>query len=378
MRLLELRLTQFRNHAQTALHFGDGINALVGNNGQGKTNILEAVSYLSLGKSFFGAADQQALMNGGRFFDIRGVFVDDAGRTSDVHVVFDSMAGEKGITVNGTRLEKISGVVGEYPAVILSPEHGGIIAAGPAERRKFLDIVLCQTSPSYLEDLQEYRRVLRQRNRLLLDARLSGRISTDALEPWTQSLVVIGSRILHRRMSFIEEIRPTLIAAYAEIAGAPEELTVQYVTVPGIVPGIAVGEIAGVLGTTLAARRTEELRRGASASGPHRDDMAFSVRGMNAQTFASQGEQKTLLVALKLAEHRYVCDVRNERPVLLLDDVFAELDPSRAERVLSRLRDESQVVITATDEGVFAQSVPWNSHHRRFVIERGTCTAQHA
>jgi len=375
MQLRTLRLVNFRNHEDTSLDLGAGINALIGNNGQGKTNILEAVSYFSLGKSFFAAADTQVVQYGREFFEIEATLADDAGRPSAAHIAFSAASGEKAVQVNGTPLDRISAIVGEYPAVLLSPDHGGIIGAGPAERRKFLDIVLCQTSGRYLADLQEYRRILRQRNRLLLDGRLRGGLAPGVLEPWTQGLVQYGSSIIEKRLQCVEAMGEGFAASYAELAGIAEPVSLDYITVRGVKPGDSGSAIASTLTAHLNGHRELELRRGATLVGPHRDDLAFMLRSRNAQEFASQGEHKTLLIALKLAEHRYVCQTRNETPILLLDDVFAELDGERAARVLKRLEETGQTVLTTTDEGVVA-AVEWNTRHRRFLIERGTSTPQ--
>ncbi len=376
MRLQALRLRNFRNHTDSSLSFGGGINALIGRNGQGKTNILEAVSYFSLGKSFFAAADTQAVQHGCEFFDIRGTFCDGTEHQSEAHITFAVSSGQKAVHINGIPLEKVSAIVGEYPAVLLSPDHGGIIASGPAERRKFLDIVLCQTNARYLGDLQEYRRILRQRNRLLLDGRLHGSLTASTLAPWTEGLVQYGSRIIQKRLEFVETTRAWFSSSYGELSGVSEPVSLEYVSVHGVTPGSGSDMIARVVEEQLAAHQSVELRRGVTLVGPHRDDLTFMLRSRNAQEFASQGEHKTLLIALKLAEHTYVCETRQETPMLLLDDVFAELDSERASRVVRRLQDTGQALLTTTDAGILPRDVQWNTHHRRFYIERGTCSAQ--
>ena len=374
MQLQTLRLIKFRNHVDTTLALGRGINALIGRNGQGKTNILEAVSYFSLGKSFFAAADAQVVQHGQEFFEVHGALCDDQGRSSEASVAFAAASGQKAVRINGSALERVSAIVGEYPAVLLSPDHGGIVGAGPSERRKFLDIVLCQTSARYLADLQEYRKILRQRNRLLLDGRLHGWIQPGALEPWTEGLVRYGSRIIEKRLRCVEAMRPGFASSYEEIAGFPEPVSMEYETVHGVTADSTGEAIVAILEQELKSHSALELRRGVSLVGPHRDDLAFMLRARNAQDFASQGEHKTMLIALKLAEHAYVCQTRNETPLLLLDDVFAELDRDRAARVLALLEAAGQALLTATDAGTFAP-VQWNTHHRKFLIEHGTSTA---
>ncbi len=373
MRIQSLRLRTFRNHDDTSIEFGGGINALIGRNGQGKTNILEAVSYLSLGKSFFAALDTLVVQHNAPFFDIRASFVSDTGRETEAAVVYAVQEGEKVVRVNGAPLEKVSSIVGEYPAVLLSPDHGGIVAAGPAERRKFLDIMLCQTSPRYLTDLQEYRRILRQRNRVLLDARHQGGIDAGVLDPWTEGLVEHGSRLIQKRMECVAFLQEPFMTAYVDLAGSPEPVGLMYTGVRGVQAGMDVPAIAAQFREQLHAHRHDEQRRGTTLVGPHRDDLEFLLRGMNAQEYASQGEHKTLLIALKSAELLYVRTVRDETPMLLLDDVFAELDSERATRVIGRLQENGQAILTATDAGLLAGDIAWNTHHRRFRIERGTC-----
>jgi DNA replication and repair protein RecF len=375
MRIQSLRLHTFRNHDDTSVTFGGGINALIGRNGQGKTNILEAVSYLSLGKSFFAALDTQVVQHNAPYFDIRASFVSDSGRETEASVVFSVQEGEKVVRINGSPLEKVSSIVGEYPAVLLSPDHGGIVASGPAERRKFLDIMLCQTSARYLNDLQEYRRILRQRNRVLLDARHQGGIDAGVIEPWTDALVEHGSRIIQKRMECVRFLEEPFMKAYVRLAGSDEPVGLVYAGLHGLAPAADVKGIAALYRERLHVHRHDEQRRGTTLVGPHRDDLEFLLRGVNAQEYASQGEHKTLLIALKNAELLYVRTVRNETPMLLLDDVFAELDSERAARVLGQLEENGQALLTATDAGLLAGDIAWDTHHRRFRIDRGTCTA---
>jgi DNA replication and repair protein RecF len=313
MHVERLDVTQFRNHARTTVAFGEGINALVGENGQGKTNILEAISYLSLSKSFYASTDVQAVMVGREFFDITARMVDDAGQHADIRVVFHALTGEKTVAVNGVPLERVSAVVGMFPAVILSPDHGRIIAGAPAERRKFLDIVLSQTSSGYFADVLEYRRILRQRNKLLADARFQGRGVPDAADPWTAALVERGSRIIFRRAAFLERLQQSLRPAYADLVGTDDDLRLVYLTLDGVEKPEDPAEVAGAMVLALERCRQDEGRRGTTLVGPHRDDVTFLLRNLEAHAYASQGEQKTLLIALKLSEYQYVCETRAER-----------------------------------------------------------------
>jgi DNA replication and repair protein RecF len=372
MLVRSVHLKAFRNHSDSHLQLGSGITLLTGDNGQGKTNVIEAIAYLSLSKSFYAANDSQVVMLGASALEVRATIADDAGRVSDVRICVDAASGKKSVAVNGAELDRISALVGMFPSVILSPEQYGIVAGGPAERRKFLDIVLCQVSRTYLADVVEYRRVLKQRNRLLLDARLNGTVPGGELQPWTDELIRLGSRVIHKRASLVDEMHDGVASSYRNLAGTPVDVAVRYVAGEGIDGKATVEDIAGALAGLIEARKTDERRRGASLVGPHRDDLEFKVNGLAAERYASQGEQKTLLVALKLAESDFIAARCGETPILLLDDVFAELDRHRALRVIERLQTCGQCIVTSTDESLMGETIPQISA-RRIIVENGTC-----
>jgi len=373
MNIARLNVRNFRNHRSSALEFGSGMNVLLGRNGQGKTNILEATSFLSLTKSFFAASDATAMRIGEEFFDVCGTIVSDSGVAHDVRAAYDGATGQKQFTINGVRPENLSSVIGRFPVVILSPENNAITFGAPSERRKFIDLILAQLSRSYLEDLLEYRRVLRQRNRILLDGKIRGRFNSSVLEPWTINLVNHASRILQRRILFVGEFQEFVANAYRELVVADEEPRLRYESLPEFTGGSSLAEIAERLQRELNTRSEEEERRGATLVGPHRDDLSLLINGISVQRYASQGQHKTLLVALKIAEFRFLKNRRNEAPILLLDDLFSELDQERSHRIVQLLGDLGQTIVTTTDEGVFGGSVAWTGQNKRFYIEEGTC-----
>jgi len=373
MYLREVTLTHFRNHSSTNIAFGKGLNALVGNNGQGKTNVLEAIAYLSFTKSFYAAADTDALQFGHEFFEVRGGVEAENGSQTSVAVRFQKGPPEKRVAINAHQVERHADVVGEFPAVVLSPEHGAIIAGGPAERRRFLDIVLCQTSRSYLEDILEYRRVVRQRNRILADARYQQIPVPSAIEPWNESLVEHGARVMERRRRFLRVLQPHVAESYRVTSGSESDVGAIYAAGGSLDPGSEEAEVRTWMKDQIRLRQGEEARRGTSLVGPHRDDIQFTISGISVQQFASQGEQKSFLIALKLAEFQYVRESRDESPLLLLDDLFSELDQGRTERVLRRIEGTGQSIITATDVSVFRHIFDGKDQHRRFTVENGTC-----
>jgi len=373
MILSRIRLRNFRNHAATTVEFGDGINAFLGDNGQGKTNILEAVSYLSLTKSFYASGDAEVIGIGGETFDLEGSLVSDAGVQHQVRVACARMPQEKKILVNGTHPSRLAAVIGRFPVVVLSPENGPITFGGPGERRKFMDMTLSQISGAYLEDILEYRKALRQRNRVLADTRARGSLPPGVIEPWTESVVAYGSRIAHRRALFASELRSYIVSAYRTIMPEGEIPDIVYMCGFSMEDGNDARAYAAGLAADLDARNSEELRRGLTLAGPHRDDLKLTLNGMDVQRFASQGQHKTLLVAMKIAEYSYMREKRDEAPMLLLDDVFSELDAGRVRRILGFAEGLGQVMITTTEGTVFDRSVGWDNHNRRFIVERGTC-----
>jgi len=387
MILSGITLSNFRNHTASAAEFGPGINALFGDNGQGKTNVLEAVSYLSLTKSFYAASDADVLQIGKDAFEVQGSMVSDGGVPHGVRAAYTRMPAVKTFAIDGAAPLTMASVIGRFPVVILSPENSAITFGGPSERRKFIDMTLSQISSVYLDDLLEYRRVLKQRNRILSDARLHGHLKggpaggtpvgtvpvAGLIEPWTEGLIRYGSRIAHRRRIFLEEFRAYLRAAYHDLVPSAEEPEAVYRCSFDSGDAADPGAMGERMRADLDARKSEELKRGLTLAGPHRDDLTLTINGIGVQQFASQGQHKTLLVALKVAEYMYVRERRQETPLFLLDDVFSELDDRRAHKILGLAMGLGQSMITTTDQSVFDGSVGWGENNRRFTVEGGTC-----
>jgi DNA replication and repair protein RecF len=373
MILSGIRLSNFRNHAATEIAFGPGLNALFGDNGQGKTSLLEAVSYLSLTKSFYAASDSDAVRIGADGFELEGTMVSATGVTHRIRVAYVATPPGKTFTVDALPPESLASVIGRFPAVVLSPENSAITFGGPAERRKFVDLTLAQVSGAYLRDLMEYRRILRQRNRILVDGRMRGSRNEHALAPWTESLIAYGARVAHRRRVFIDEFAGYVERAYVELNLMAEKPGLAYHSGCSAEGAGDAEETGRAFAAALERARGEEMRRGTTLAGPHRDDLRLTLDGLSVQQFASQGQHKTLLVALKFAEFAYVKERRDETPLLLLDDVFSELDERRAGRILALAAEMGQSLITTTDDRTFGTSVAWGGTNRRFTVERGTC-----
>jgi len=349
------------------------MNILVGGNGQGKTNILEAISYVGLTKSFFSAADATVLQDGQNGFNVDGRVVSDAGTSHAVRIRFDRESAQKEISVNGVPLERPTALIGRFPVVILSPESFRITSGPPVERRRFLDLVLAQRSRTYLEDLLEYRRVLRQRNRLLFEAKGGYGLDGELLQPWTESLVSTGSRIMARRREFVAEFLGVLRRAHESLAGDGDEIEVSYRSIPAVPEGADVPAIAAEFSRTLELTRNEEMRRGLTLAGPQRDDLVMTLNRLSVQDHASQGQHKTLLLSMKIAECDYLASTLDENPVLLLDDLFGELDMERSERIVRLISTLGQSIITTTSDSFFGGFDVLNGKARRFLVKSGTC-----
>jgi len=374
MHLQTIRLQHFRNHQDSELSFGEGVNVLLGNNGEGKTNVLEAVSYLCLTKSFYANSDAVVVQHEKENFDIEGIMQSDSNIEHRVRVAFDNTQGRKVYFINRKAIEPFSSIVGKFPIVICSPEHAPITMGSPMERRRFVNFVLSQDSQAYYMAISEYQKVIKQRNKILLDKKFSGGEIDALLEPWNEQLITLGSEIINRRKKFTEEFQPYLQSAYRQIA-CQEEPMMTYQTCIGL-ENLSEEKIRQAFAERLKEKRVEEQRVSATLVGPHRDEFVFTLNGDEIRKFASQGQHKTFLVALKIAEFFYLKERRNETPILLLDDVFSELDESRATHLLDCISSLGQTVLTSTYLHLFDRLIDFGARGRRFFIKNGTVVEQ--
>ncbi len=341
----ELRLRQFRNFAELDLAVPSAGAAVIGPNGSGKTNLVEALFYLEIFSSFRGAPDAQLVRFGQEAFHIRGRFEDPAsGEQLEVTAAFEAARRKKRVTVNGAEPERLGDALGRIGAVVFSPSDVAIIAGAPGERRRFLDIVLSLNAPGYLPALQRYRQVLKRRNALLKD-----RAPAAELEPWTTALVDAGATVMEHRARWVADNAPAFGERYRRIGGeAPARLEYRASVPDATTPDAAFG---AALRAELDRLTERERERGATLRGPHRDDLGFireDPDGRDLRDFGSGGQQRTAAIALRLVEAAAIRSARGRAPLVLLDDIFAELDPGRSERVLELLDDEpGQAILTA-------------------------------
>lgn len=368
MKILNARLHNFRNYSETSFEFAARMNVLLGENGQGKTNALEALSFFCLTKSFYASADATVLKREQEFFEISGALESDNGKVFSVRVAYDNTQKVKKFTINNADAEKFSAVIGMFPVVVLSPENNKVTFGSPNDRRKFIDLVISQSSRTYIEDILEYRRVVRQRNAILTEAQ--GKECSELLTPWNEMLILRGARIIQKRNQFISEFAPYIADTYRRIVGEKETPKIEYAPSVSIAIDVPEREIQELLAQKVARKYNDELRFKTSLVGPHRDEILLSLNGMQLKHFASQGQHKTFLVALKAAEFFYLKERCSETPVFLLDDVFSELDENRSRKLLSLVESLGQTFITATSEKLFG-GAHWNKQRRKFLIKDG-------
>ena len=344
MTITRLWLDDFRNHEHVDLSFHPGVSLLVGPNGWGKTNVLEAVTWLARGSSFRGAPTEALVRRGAEKAVVRGE-VDDGGRTILLEAEFWA-AGGKRIQVNRQRVNRLRDLLGYFRTTVFAPDDLSLIKGGPGGRRTWIDDLLVDLHPRNHGLRAEVDRVLRQRNALLKQAR--GRLTDDiamTLDVWDAKFIQAGEALAAARSEALDALSPVADDIVKRLTAGRSTLAARPVD----------NWSSGGLGDSLAAARDDDVRRGVTTVGPHRDDVHLDLDGMPARTHASQGEQRSVALALRLAGHRLVADRTGTDPVVLLDDVFSELDPERSTALVD-LVPEGQVVVTAA--GSVPEGVP--------------------
>jgi DNA replication and repair protein RecF len=352
------------------IHCSPGVNLFLGNNGEGKTNVLEGILYLCISKSFFVANDAVVVKIGQPGFSASGKIVSDGGIEYEIKIEVEREKNLKTITLNKARIEKASSLIGQFPVVILSTEQSSVTFGTPGDRRRFVDIVISQSSRTYLENLIEYRRILKQRNRALLEMQMRYNGKEDVIEPWNDSLAKVGSCIIRKRMEFINDFESIMLNSYAQLTNSDEKPTIIY-TPSFEWKGDDVEAIRSAFAQALQDQFSNEMRVGCSLVGPQRDNIIFKINDLDIKNYASQGQHKTYLVSLKLAEFYYLKDRCNETPILLLDDVLNELDSRRAQRLLEKIAELGQIFITSTDDHVLDLETIVKASPRKFFIKEG-------
>ena len=362
MILRSIRLFSFRAHADTSVTIAPKVNLLHGPNGAGKTNILEAIHYLCLSKSFIASNDNYVLRKQCPYFEVEGHFEGEQRPELRVRLVYVPSEGKR-IFINGAPLERLSQIVGLLPVVVFSPEAQALTAGGPEERRRFLDNIMSQARPVYLDDLLKYRRTLRQRNELLTQYRRAPHtVQPSLLASWDAELVALGSRVVAARLRFLADFGRFLEEAYQRIESVSEKPTIEYSTFATFDPDADEAVVAEAYRERLAHTARRERQLGRTLAGPHRDELIFRLDNFEVRRYASQGQHRTFGMALKLAQYFYLYNRLEEAPILLLDDVFDTLDAQRTEAFLQLLQSKAvgQSLITAAQPGLFDGMIPFD------------------
>ena len=360
MYITEVSLQNFRNLAQLKIEPSEGINVIYGSNAQGKTNFLESLYFCAMGRSLRGKSDQQLIRFDAEESHIRMMVQrKNLYDRIDVHLKKEE---KKGIAVNGLPVRKMGDLFGTLYAVIFSPEDLSLVKDGPAERRRFLDMELCQLSKVYYYDLQQYYRILKQRNNLLKEISKNPKMQ-ETLFVWDDQIAAYGERIIAARKRFL--IRPDEIASekLSQLTGGKDHLQTIYK------PNCE----SGMLAEKLQKNLERDITFGATQSGPHKDDILFSIDGREVKVYGSQGQQRTTALAARLAEIDLIREETGEEPVLLLDDVFSELDENRQKYLLQSI-EGLQAFVTCT--GIEDSVKKYISKDNLFYVENGVILPQ--
>lgn len=351
MLVREIQLRNYRNYSSLHLEFDPNINVFLGQNAQGKTNIIEAVYYASLGRSHRSHSDQELILWRQAAGSVKLEF-ERMGIGNHLEFQF-SREKRRRIILNGQPIRP-KDLVGNINTVLFSPEDLFLIKGAPAARRRFLDGEISQASPAYYHELSEYNRIITQRNTLLKRIR-EHKASVDMLELWDTQLAASAVKITCKRIEAIRKLNMLANLMQRRISDNQENLAIAY-EIHGSSAEVT-NDLASWYNKELRNHRDLDIMRGSTSRGPHHDDIILTVNGINLRTFGSQGQQRTGVLSLKLAELEFIRSETGEYPVLLLDDVMSELDVVRRHKLLEFIRRERiQTMITATDEAYFPQA----------------------
>lgn len=351
MYLQNLSLKNFRIFSEIELNFKNGINIISGPNGQGKTSILESIYFLALTRSFKSTFDKNVIKYDREYFSINGRLIIDSKNKFDVLVSY-SKTEKKQLFLNRKKIDKFSTYIGKIPCVLLTLEDLKLTMGFPANRRNFLDILLSQISPIYLQNLKAYKKTVQQKNKYLTE--ISEKVDQNQLEAWNNQLINYGSQIIIERLKFVDFINQYINEYYKEFTNFDEKIFVKYNSNLKIDhPSYSLDNIKQTFDEKIIKVKHLEIEKKTSVVGPHRDDLDFLKNNKSFKEFASQGENKTLIIVLKIIEWLYFKNKKTRKPILLLDDIFGELDRIRIKGLLKFLDGIGQSFITTTLKDIF-------------------------
>ncbi len=349
MYLQHLHLINYRNYRNQEINLNRGINILLGANGQGKTNLLESIYYLATGGNFRGNKDLELIQWEAPYFRLLGQMKKDGSdRCYDLELYVDQEK-KKQLKINGVKYKGMSELHNYLRVVLFSPDDLKIIKGSPAERRRYLDVVMCQLDKSYHRLIRDYDRIVTQRNNLLKELQYKKQ-NQSQLDVWNQYLMEYGSQIIYRRLQFLKRLVPMARKVQQELTEQSERFTVTYHCSMGAIGDFSVEQIKALFQKIITQKIGEEIQRGTTLWGPHRDDLIFYLNGMDLKRYGSQGQQRTGILSLKMAELQVFYKCFGEYPLLLLDDVMSELDDSRRHYLIEMVKkNKIQTIITGAN-----------------------------
>ncbi len=362
MHLKKLSLINFKNYAETDLTFSKHINCFSGNNGEGKTNVLDAIHYLSFCKSFFNAVDSQNIQHEAPFFVIQGLY--EISDTAEEIYCGQKRNQKKQFKRNKKEYTRLADHIGMIPLVMISPADSELITEGSESRRKFIDSVIAQYNKEYLENLIRYNKVLSHRNALLKQFSDSGKFDVESLEIWNIQLIEYGIKVFEIRQSFIQSFVPIFQNYYKLISDDKEQVDIRYVS------HLNNSSFTEVLEKAINKDRILEY----TTVGIHKDDLDFTINSYPIKKYASQGQQKSFLIALKLAQFDFIKNIKKITPILLMDDIYDKLDDSRVKQLMELVSNKNfgQLFITDTHPNRLADLFNLTSvDFKLFTIENG-------
>ncbi|NBC02759.1 MAG: DNA replication and repair protein RecF [Bacteroidetes bacterium] len=375
MRINRLKLQFFRNHEETEVRFAPHLNLFTGSNGAGKTNLIDAIHYLCMTRSFVASSDQYVAHHDEKYFMIDGDFEGEIRSSFKVSCSYSRGEGKK-IFVNDSPLDRLSDLIGMIPVVVLSPEDRKLTSEGPAERRTFLDSMISQISPKYLRDLIKFRKIRKQRNKLLQEYQGPLSMLKSYLEPWDVQLAQIGSAIIFKRAEVLEKFKEYLAIQYQSITGLNLEPTLRYESICDEYDSHE--QIHEEYVKQIESNFEKEAEREQTIIGPHRDEVVFYLGDIELRNYGSQGQHRLFSMALKMAQLFYYSDELDDLPIMLLDDVFGNLDQQKIDVITEALTKHSgQTFITSASERPFDQEMFKGSEQNVwFTVENGTVSSK--
>jgi len=362
-----LTLSSYRNYERLDLQFENKVNVIIGENAQGKTNLMEAIYVLAMAKSHRTSNDKELIRWDEDYAKIEGRVIKKNGSVPIQLVI--SKKGKKG-KVNHIEQQKLSQYVGAVNTIMFAPEDLNLVKGSPQVRRRFLDMEIGQVSPVYLHDLSLYQKILSQRNHFLKQLQTRKQTDQTMLDVLTEQLTEFAAKVVMKRLQFVEQLEKWAQPIHSGISRGLEELTLKYHTSLHVSDSPDLSKMINSYQETFSKLRDKEIERGVSLSGPHRDDVLFYVNGRDVQTYGSQGQQRTTALSLKLAEIDLIQEEIGEYPILLLDDVLSELDDYRQSHLLHTIQGRVQTFVTTTSvDGIDHKTL---NEAEIFRVENGT------